>query len=153
MTIRPARHGDHAFILGLCERFTSFELPLGRDRAVVTQVLHDDIDKHLRQDTPDSFFFVIEDGGQRAGFVHLQLMTDFFGRGRNCHVSDLAIDAAFEGRGLASALLRHSETFGRENGCAQVTLSVFPANTRARELYERQGFSMELLRMAKRLEP
>jgi ribosomal protein S18 acetylase RimI-like enzyme len=33
-----------------------------------------------------------------------------------------------------------------------MTLSVFPGNARARALYERQGYGVELLRMTKALE-
>lgn len=151
MNIRPAGAQDDAFILGLVERFTQFPLPAGRDRAVISEGIRADLEMHLREHPEDSFFFVVEEAGEPAGFVHLQLMDDFFGQGRLCHVSDLAIDPAREGRGLAGALLRHSEAFGRERGCVRLTLAVFPGNERARALYERHGFGLDMLRMGKML--
>jgi ribosomal protein S18 acetylase RimI-like enzyme len=39
----------------------------------------------------------------------------------------------------------------RQNRCRFVTLGVFPGNARARALYERHGYGVELLRMAKPL--
>lgn len=150
--IRSARRDDDGFILALVERFTAFELPQGRDRAVLDKAIGADIASHLRERPPASHFFIIEDAGARAGFIHLQLVDDFFGAGTICHVSDLAIQPGHEGRGLAGALLDHAEAFARERGCARLTLSVFPGNTRARALYERHGFGLDLVRMGKPLD-
>jgi ribosomal protein S18 acetylase RimI-like enzyme len=149
--IRVASPDDDAFILGLVERFTAFELPDGRDRAALTQAIASDIALHLRERPADSFFFIIEDAGERAGFIHLQRVADFFGGGRHCHISDLAIQPGHEGRGLARALLQHAEEFAHTQDCTRLTLSVFPGNTRARALYERHGFGLDLLRMGKPL--
>jgi RimJ/RimL family protein N-acetyltransferase len=40
----------------------------------------------------------------------------------------------------------------RQRGCARLTLAVFPGNARARALYGRRGFGVDLLRMAKPLD-
>jgi len=149
--IRPAHAGDDGFILGLVGRFTAFDLPAGRDRDTVTEGIRSDLEMHLRERPPTSSFFVIEDAGAPAGFLHLQQVQDFFGEGEHCHVSDLAIAPGFEGRGLAGLLLAHAETFARRQGCTRLTLSVFPGNTRARSVYERHGFGLDLLRMGKPL--
>ena len=161
MNVSPAIHlraagaDDEAFILGLVGRFTEFPLPAGRDRTVITQGIRADLAMHLRERPQDSHFFVVDSPGQsgneRAGFIHLQLVDDFFGEGRLCHISDLAIAPGFEGRGLAGALLAHGERFGREQGCVRLTLGVFPGNERARALYERHGFGLDMLRMGKPL--
>lgn len=147
--IRAARDGDEAFILALVERFTAFDLPSGRDREGVTQAIADDLLIHLRTRPATSSFFIIEVESQQAGFLHLQRTDDFFGDGPHCHISDLAIAPDFEGRGLAGALLAHAETQARAQGCTRLTLSVFPGNARARALYERHGFGLDLLRMGK----
>jgi ribosomal protein S18 acetylase RimI-like enzyme len=150
--IRPARdEDDDVFILGLAGRFTAFELPAGRDRDGVTRAIEDDLRTHLRDRPATSSFFIIESDGQRAGFVHLQRTDDFFGDGPHCHISDLAIAPGLEGRGLAGTLLAHAESVARTQGCTRLTLSVFPGNTRARALYERHGFGLDLLRMGKPL--
>jgi ribosomal protein S18 acetylase RimI-like enzyme len=144
---------DDAFILGFVERFTDFPLPVGRDRSTLDNGIRVDLALHLHERPPSSHFFVIEDEGQRAGFVHLQLVDDFFGGGLLCHISDLAVSPGCEGRGLAGRLLEHCDSFGREHGCIRLTLSVFPGNSRARALYERYGFGVDMLRMGKALTP
>ena len=90
---------------------------------------------------------MIEEGGDRAGFVHLQEVDDFFGGGLFCHISDLAISPGHEGRGLARRLLMHSEAFAREHGCVRLTLGVLPGNERARALYASYGFQTDMLRL------
>jgi ribosomal protein S18 acetylase RimI-like enzyme len=151
--IRPAGADDDAFILGFVERFTDFPLPAGRDRDTLSNGIHEDLAQKLRERPASSHFFVIEDHRQRAGFVHLQLVDDFFGGGLLCHISDLAVSPGYEGRGLAGRLLEHSESFGRQHACIRLTLGVFPGNSRARALYERYGFGVDMLRMGKALAP
>lgn len=152
-SIRPAIPGDDAFIIDLADRFTDCPLPPGRDRDTTTAGICADLVKHLRERPASSHFFVIEHAGERAGFLHLQLVDDFFGAGLLCHISDLAIAPGHEGHGLAGRLLGFAEDFARERGCVRLTLAVFEGNTRARALYERFGFATDLLRMGKPLQP
>lgn len=151
MTIRASTSADDGFILGLVERFSGFALPSGRDRGTVNAALRRDLERHLHERPVTSSVFVIDQSGERAGFVHLQLVDDFFGAGLLCHISDLAVTPAHEGRGLARRLLAHSEAFAREHGCVRLTLGVFPGNERARALYERYGFEPDMLRLGKPL--
>lgn len=150
-TIRPALRQDEAFILSLVERFTDFPLPAGRTRAELDAGIRADIERHLRDRPDTSHLFVIEDDGRPAGFLHLQLTEDFFGGGTHCHISDLAIAPGHEGRGLAGRLLAHAEAFARSHDCRRLTLAVFPGNARARALYERHGFGVDMIRMGKPL--
>ena len=94
-------------------------------------------------------FVAEDDDGERVGFLHLMLMTDFFTGAQNCHISDLATAPGHEGKGVGSALLAYSERFAREHHCRHVTLAVFEGNARARSLYESKGYGIELLRMVK----
>lgn len=151
MTIRAATSADDAFILGLVERFSAFALPPGRDRDAVDAGIRRDLEHHLRERPITSHFFVVEDDGERAGFVHLQEVDDFFGAGLLCHISDLAVASGHESRGLAGRLLAHSESFAREHRCVRLTLGVFPGNERARALYARHGFKPDMLRLGKPL--
>jgi ribosomal protein S18 acetylase RimI-like enzyme len=54
-----------------------------------------------------------------------------------------------DGRGIGGHLLAFAEEWARTHGCRFITLGVFPGNARARALYERHGYGVELLRMAK----
>ena len=150
--IRPAKPSDHAFILGLAERFVAFELPAWRSHDETAAGVYRDIERHLREHPETSHFFVAETAdGTRAGFLHLQSTIDFFTGAPNCHISDIAVAPGLDGRGIGGRLLAFAETFAEGRGCRFMTLSVFPGNERARALYERHGYGVELLRMAKAL--
>lgn len=150
--VRAAEPTDDDFILSLVPRFTDFELPPGRKKLVVSEGIRQDLIRHLEHSQPGSFMFVAEtDEGEQAGFLHLQISSDFFSGKPNCHVSDLAVAKGWDGRGLGRALLGFGESFAREHRCERLTLSVFPGNERARELYDSQGFHTDLVRMAKPL--
>lgn len=149
-TIRPASRDDAAFILSLVPRFVGFALPRGRRKRETLAGIRADIARALR-DAPrtDHFFLAEGAGGKPVGFLHLQVQRDFFSGARACHISDLAVAASQEGRGVGRTLLAHAESWARAQRCERLTLAVFPGNTRALGLYERAGFACELLRMAK----
>lgn len=150
-TIRAATAGDDAFILSFVESFSAFPLPADRSRETVNAGVRADIGRHLAERPAASHFFILDHDGAPAGFIHLLLGTDFFGGAPTCHISDLAVLPAQQGRGFARRLLAHAEDFARARGCARLTLSVFPGNTGARRLYETSGFVDDLLRMGKPL--
>lgn len=153
LLIRAAGPDDDAFILDLASRFVDFELPKWRRRNVVLEGIRRDLVRHLEDQPPGSFLFMVEDdsSGERIGFLHLQLVTDFFTGHQNCHISDLAVLPAFEGKGVGQALLKYAETFAREHRCERLQLAVFPGNERARKVYEAAGYGVEMLRMVKPL--
>ncbi|UXI69404.1 GNAT family N-acetyltransferase [Tahibacter amnicola] len=148
--IRLADAGDDDFILSLVDRFVDFDLPRWRRRGETAEGIRRDIARHLREQPGGSHLFVAEDDdGDRVGFLHLQITTDFFTGGSNCHISDLVTAPSHDGKGVGSALIAYAERFARDHHCRFVTLAVFEGNKRARELYERRGFGTEILRMAK----
>jgi GNAT superfamily N-acetyltransferase len=150
IAIRPATPGDTDFILSLTPRFVAFQLPKGRRKRETLAAIRADIERALREAPPGDHFFVSEDSsGQHTGFLHLQVQRDFFSGKRACHVADLAVAPGHDGHGIGRALLAHAEAWASRNRCKLLTLSVFPGNTRARALYERTGFTADLLRMAK----
>lgn len=148
--IRLARADDDEFILGLCGRFVESELPAWRKRGECAQGIRDDVERHLNEQPAGSHLFVVEDDdGVRLAFLHLQTVTDHFTSAQNCHISDLAVAAGCDGRGIGGALLAFAEAWARQHRCRHLTLAVFPGNERARALYERHGYGLDLLRMAK----
>jgi ribosomal protein S18 acetylase RimI-like enzyme len=148
--VRLAQADDDEFILGLADRFVEFELPPWRKRSETLAGIRRDIQHHLLTLPPASHLFVAEsDEGERSGFLHLQTRKDFFTGAQNCHIADLAVAEDAENRGVASAMLQFAEQWAKEHRCRHVTLGVFPGNERARVLYERHGFGIEILSMAK----
>jgi ribosomal protein S18 acetylase RimI-like enzyme len=155
LVIRLARADDDEFILGLCGRFVEFELPAWRKRHECVQGIRNDVERHLTEQPAGSHLFVVEDEGvdgddaARVGFLHLQTVADHFTNVQNCHISDLAVAPGCDGRGIGSTLLAFAEDWAKQHRCRHMTLAVFPGNARARELYERHGYGIDLLRMAK----
>lgn len=153
INIRPATPADAGFILSLAPRFVGFALPKGRRKRETLAGIRADIEHALRDAPPNDHFFVAEQatGAEPLGFLHLQVQRDFFTGARACHVSDLAVALGHEGHGIGRALLVHAEAWAKTSHCKLLTLGVFPGNTRARELYERAGFTVDLIRMIKPL--
>lgn len=150
LRIRLANADDDDFVLGLVGRFVEFELPPWRRRGECARGIRDDLARHLVEQPPGSHVFVAEDAApQSVGFVHLQIVSDYFTGAQNCHVADIAVAPGHDGRGIGSALLAFAEDWARQHRCRHLTLGVFPGNARARALYERHGFGLDLLRMAK----
>lgn len=151
--IRPATADDRDFILSLVPRFVAFQLPQGRRKRETLTAIRADIERALREAPPGDHFFIADGAdGARTGFLHLQVQRDFFSGLRACHVSDLAVAPGQDGRGIGRALLAYAQAWARKHRCKLLTLSVFPGNARARALYERNGFTADLLRMAKPLD-
>ncbi len=150
--VRLAQADDDDFILGLAVRFAEFDLPPWRKRRETLAGIRRDIEDHLRTLPAGSHVFVAEDDfGERLGFLRLQTRRDFFTGAMNCHVSDVAVAVAHEGRGAAGAMLDFAENWARQHRCRHLTLSVFPGNQRARAVYERRGFGLELMSLVKPL--
>lgn len=148
--IRLAHADDDEFILGLVPRFVEFALPAWRKHSETIAGIRRDIEHHLRETPASTHLFVAEnDDGEPLGFMHLQTRKDFFTGAQNCHMADLVVGAAHEGRGVGSAMLRFAQAWAKEHRCRHLTLGVFPANERARRLYEAHGFGVEILSMAK----
>jgi ribosomal protein S18 acetylase RimI-like enzyme len=134
----------------LADRFAEFELPAWRGRRETLAGVRRDIAHHLATLPPASHLFVGEDdAGEPLGFLHLQTRKDFFTGAQNCHIADLVVAKEHEGRGVARALLDFADTWAKDHRCRFLTLGVFPNNERARALYERHGFGVEILSMAK----
>ncbi len=148
--VRLAHADDDDFILGLAPRFVEFDLPAWRKRGETLAGIRRDIELHLRTLPPGSHLYVAEDeAGERLGFLHLQTRKDFFTGAQNCHISDLVVAAAHEGVGAAGAMLDFAESWAKEHRCRHLTLGVFPGNAHARAVYEKHGFGVEILSMAK----
>lgn len=148
--IRLANAGDDAFILGLIDRFVAFDLPVWRKRSEVRQGIYRDIAKYLADPPPGSFVFVAEDDAIRqVGFLYLQKIADFLTGEATCHIYDIAVTKDNDGKGIGQAFLAFTEQWARDQGCRLITLGVLPGNVRAREFYERNGYGIDLIRMAK----
>jgi GNAT superfamily N-acetyltransferase len=150
--IRPATLADEAFIRTVMPRLVEFGPPPWRDAAQLTATDVAVLLEAVRVPGPDHLVAVAERAGQPLGLLHLAMHTDFYQQ-RHAHLADLAVAAEAEGQGVGRALMQHAEAWAREQGSPWLGLSVFAANTHAREMYERGGFQPDIVRYVKVLRP
>ena len=116
---------------------------IARDRAVLTNA--------LEHPSGDSSIFIAEDGNTPLGFIHLTTTEDYYTAGDAAHIADVVVAPDAGERGIGTALIAYAERWAIERGFSMVTLNVFAANRRARDLYTKLGFQEEWIRCIKRL--
>jgi len=148
--VRKFTPADSEFITSLVTRFSEFDLPEWRRTNEIDDANRTSLQKAMEQPEPDSAIFIAEDEtGVPVGFIHLQAQTDYFSGEKHGYISDLAVDKSFEGRGVGRILLETAEEWARTKGYRLLTLYVFAGNTRAQQIYEKHGFSQEVVKYVK----
>jgi ribosomal protein S18 acetylase RimI-like enzyme len=74
---------------------------------------------------------------------------DYFTAKKHGYISDLAVDKTFEGQGVGRMLMDQAGEWARQKGYRLLTLYVFAGNQRAQRMYERNGFSQEVIKYVK----
>ena len=150
LTIRKATAEDERHILVLSSRMANFDLPPWRTAEEITGADARAMLDAVRGGHPDSEVFMAERDGVVAGCLHMIVAADFFGR-HHAHLSVIATSEAAEGTGVGRSLMDYADEWARARRLPFITLNVFAANARARRLYEKAGYSLELLKYAKEL--
>ena len=154
ITIRSAHADDLAFILSLTPRFHDFELPAWLTAAQLDQVNQRTLSANISAPAPGAAMLIAQDAaGVALGFIHLQTETDYFSGQPQGYISDIAVAAEAEGRGVGQALMQAAETWTRAQGYRLLALHVFAQNARARRFYARLGFSETVISCVKTLDP
>ena len=151
-TIRPATPEDLEAILALMPRLAEFDVPASRDPEHLW--MHDAsmLRSWSEGRNDDCFVHVAEAECERiAGFAMVSLRPELLSEAPSSHLEAIAVAPGFERLGIGASLLRSAEDEARRRGAETMTLHVFAANTRARTLYEREGFDGELMRYIKPL--
>ena len=152
MLIRRAHPADTDAILALVPRLSfSFTPPPWREPAAMAATDRDVVAEAILSVADDPTVFVAEADGAIAGFVHVRSLEDYYRRRKHGHVADLVVVPAYEGQGIATALLKRAEEWARASGYDWITLGVFEQNERAEQLYRRQGFRRDVIRLLKPL--
>jgi GNAT superfamily N-acetyltransferase len=148
-------------VLDLADRLVAFDVPAWREKAELVagdrRALEQWFDR-LRPDVAkassgsvaagpdDEAMFVAELDGRPVGCAFLVTLVDYFNERPHAHLSVLAVSADAEGRGVGTALIDQSVAWARQRGSDRLTLSAVVTNSRARALYERNGFAGEYIR-------
>jgi aminoglycoside 6'-N-acetyltransferase len=114
--------------------------------------------RHWSTVKPRDEALVADAGGQVVGMVELWLRrpSPVPGSAMIQHLTvglGIAVDPAWRGRGVGTALLQAAESWARERGATRMSLGLDAFNTGARRLYERVGYQTWGLEMDKVIEP
>lgn len=103
--------------------------------------------------TPDHYLFSIRDAasGQKVGMLWFHARRR--GRKASAFVYNIEIDPPFRRRGYAAGALAALDQQALALGLNRVDLHVFGHNTGALALYEKSGFEVTHVMMAKKLAP
>lgn len=89
---------------------------------------------------PTTLCFIAFIDGEVAGVANCFFGFSTFKAAKVLNIHDLAVMPKFRGKGIGEALLSTAEKKAKEAECCKITLEVREDN-RARNLYERYGFS------------
>jgi GNAT superfamily N-acetyltransferase len=152
LILRPATEADRDFALGLVPRLRAFgpstlRSPEDLDGAE-RRVLGAAFDR-----LPEDAVLLVAEHPQDGplGVAYAVTQTDYFTQEAHGHLAILAVAEAGEGRGVGRALMTAVEAWAVGRGYRLLTLNVFEENQRARNLYERNGFGVDMLRLIKKL--
>jgi ribosomal protein S18 acetylase RimI-like enzyme len=150
--IRPATPDDRGFVSDMAARLADFDTPPAwRSAEQIAKGDRRDLLSALDSPPPASALVVAELDGVRAGCLHVVTKTDFFTQRPHGHISVIAVAKTAERLGVGRALLTWASQWAAGLGYDHLTLHVFPANARARALYERDGYMLDMLTMRKEI--
>ena len=148
--IRPATPADVDQILELFPRLAAFELPAHRFAEDLWRGDAELLRLWGAGAAPQCLVYVAVDP-ERAilGIAMAQLREELLSHAPSAHLEVIVVRDDAERRGVGKALIQSIEQAVRERGARSVTLHVFAANSRARAVYERLGYSGELIKYIK----
>jgi GNAT superfamily N-acetyltransferase len=95
---------------------------------------------------------VAEVEGEVRGMVGLRRVIGYEMDGSFVLLIAMAVDAAWQGRGIGTALVREAECWAREQGAGAIALTTAKHRAGAHRFYERLGYAATGLRFVKRLD-
>lgn len=149
--LRTATPKDQEAILNLLPRLADFEIPKVRNPKHLWESDAKMFLEWVAGGRPDIDVSVAVSDNQVIGVAIISERKEFLSGEPSAHLEVLALDKSAEGFGVATALMNESDKLAQGRGAKSITLHVFANNTKARALYERQGFDGELLRYIKPL--
>lgn len=149
--IRDAQSSDGDQILAMMPRLAAFDVPESRDPE---HLWRDDaklMQSWLDGDAGDCLVQVAADAAGILGFTLVRLRPELLSHAPSSHLEAIAVSESAQGKGVGLALLEAAEDNARSHGAESMTLHVFASNTLARQFYERNNYTGELLRYIKNI--
>lgn len=148
--IRLASREDGEKMHSMLPRLAAFQLPHNRK----PKDTYSGDGKMLRQwidgKEQDCFVYVaVDHSNEILGWSYVRMQPEFMSYEPGCHLEVILVDESASGQGIGQALLKISEQEAKDRGAQSMTLHVWKNNTRARAIYEKNGFTDELSRYVK----
>jgi len=100
---------------------------------------NDDCLVHVAKDEADNI----------VGMTMVTLRPELLSHAPSAHLEVIVVAESAEGHGVARSLLGAAEISAQQRGAQSMSLHVFANNSRARSVYEREGYDAELMRYIK----
>ncbi len=140
-------------MLALFPRLAAFSLPPERRPEDLWEGDADLLRRWSTGAVPQCLVYVAVDSDARiVGVAMAQLREELLSHEPSAHLEVVAVDDRVEGQGVGRRLIEAIEQAVQARGARSLTLHVFARNTRARGVYERLGFTGELIRYVKYLD-
>ncbi len=103
----------------------------------------------------NAVILVAEAEQQVVGYAHA-IYKDASDKPHRTHkhvlsIAHIGVLETHRGQGIGTKLIAECELWGQEKGCTRVTISAHSFNTKAQELYKKQGFLPDSIKMSKSL--
>ena len=148
--IRLFDQEDRNFVLAMLPRLSGIDLPPWLTKTSLDDFNQAAMEKAMDDMPDDAALLIAEDETQApAGFIYLTTEADYFTGEKLGYISDLAVAPQAEGQGVGRLLMDAAEDWAREKGYQRLTLDVFAGNERARRVYEKNGFTEEVVKYVK----
>jgi GNAT superfamily N-acetyltransferase len=123
-------------LAGLFAIETDFESDVQKQRNALNLLIKDD----------NKAAFVAMSGHTIFGMITGQLVVSTAGGGYSVLLEDLFVIPEYRGKGIASMLIKHIISWGKDKGAIRVQLVADERNSAALELYKKAGFSRSSMR-------
>jgi len=149
-TIRPAVQADEAALCSLLPQLADFSLPSRRQSEQLWRCDAELAREVLAGGAPASFLDVaVTPADAVAGLVMVTLRPEMLSGAPSAQLEAIVVHPEHRGQGLGQRLMAHSEGRARALGATSITLHVFDRNERAKRLYRREGYDLEIIRAVK----
>lgn len=143
ISLRRARIDDLAFIAQLVPRLAGRQFS---PTYYTTEQLVDGtilaLRSALERANDDDLFVIACDEGREVGFLWATTKQDYFTAEAHGYIEEVAV--ADDGLGIGTLLIQFAEVWARNRGHRYISLSVRPGNERARDLYIRRGYALDV---------
>ncbi|MEM7332232.1 MAG: GNAT family N-acetyltransferase [Chloroflexota bacterium] len=148
--IRPATPTDIDSIMTLMPRLAEFELPENRKPEYFWQEDAKVLQEWATGEKSNVFVLVgVDEREKILGVTIVSMGDEFFSHEPSAHLEVVTVAKEADGSGLGRRLIVASEAEAKKRGALSMSLHVVKNNHRARHVYEKIGYTEELIRAIK----